>query len=159
MGDMPPRYKMYLHFHPPPLTEGSNFIRLCKNEGERTHKWLVVMVFAFLSFVYWAVVSTNDCKNISNERAENERYNYIEHWTLRAGFSRGTLSTWATAEGPGAHKISRGTGTYDMYIIVEDIRPDLGSNLTKMESPGYADYHTKSLTMRLLGKKFCGASK
>ena len=49
---------------------------------------------------------------------------------------------------------------------MEDIRPNLGSNLKKirgskvsLESPGYADYHTRSLTMRLLGEKFCGAWK
>ena len=46
---------------------------------------------------------------------------------------------------------------------MEDIRPNLGSKLKKirgskvsLESPGYADYHTRSLTMRLLGKNSVG---
>ena len=53
-------------------------------------------------------------------------------------------------------------------MVVEDIRPDLGSNLKKiwgskvlvpLESPGYADKNTGSLILRLLGKEFCGVSK
>ena len=55
-----------------------------------------------------------------------------------------------------------------LFLLVEDLRLEMGSNpektpgrkfLVPLESSGYAVQHTRSLTMRLLGKISSGASK